>query len=442
MTPGESRTRSTDVTGRGAWLGACIVLAACAGILRGQDADPPKEGDPKPAAVLIRAGKVYVDSTEVIRDGAVLIRDGKIESVGRGIEAPEGARVVDLPEGSVTAGLIDACSQAGVAGRFAAAEHRSEVVPELRVLDSVDLRSRDFDALRDAGVTTVYVTADPASVIGGQGTIVRTGGPDAGRIVRAASGVKATIGREPIFRAANNRTPFGAASFLTRRPTTRMGLTWVFRKSFADAKVFSRGGEPPTRGEGSPSDESIPVLIKILDGEIPLRIQARAQLDILTAIRLCEEFKISFILEEGHDANRCVEELARAKAPVIYGPLFDYPSGFRAASGEANRNRYSTPRVLLDGGVTTALTASDQAGEAALPAQAGYAMRFGLSRSEALAAVTTTPARILGIDDEAGRLARGRAADLVAWSGEPFDPTSRATVVMIGGDIVKDLTGN
>src|SRR5690606_4205581 len=95
-----------------------------------------------------------------------------------------------------------------------------------------------------------------------------------------------------------------------------------------------------------------------------------------------------------------------------------------------------TAAELVRAGLTVALTASDQTGEAGLPQQAMYAMRFGLSRAQALAAVTTTPAKLLGLGDAAGTIRPGTHADLVLWSGEPFAATTRAEAVIIGGQLV------
>ncbi len=389
--------------------------------------------------ILLKAGKVYATPDKVITNGEVLVKDGKIAGIGRNVAAPNGAIVIERPDGTITAGMIDANATAGYQSYSNRAEHRSEVIPELRVIDLLDLEHRSFDALARSGVTTVYVSADSASVIGGQGTILRTAGPADGRAVRQAYAVKATIGREPIFKGSRNRGPYrGRTNYLARRPTTRMGLVWTFRKAFHDAEFAARDEEPGTRGEGTPSAASLPILSDVLNGERPLRIQARAQHDILTALRLCKEFDLNFTLEEGTDAYRCIDELKAADVAVIYGPLFDYPSGYRA--GEARRHRYSAPAELLKGGLTLALSAANLTGEAGLPQQAMYAMRFGLTRAQALAAVTTTPAKLLEIDDIAGTLAKGRPADVVLWSGEPFAATTRAETVIVGGHVAHDLT--
>jgi len=388
--------------------------------------------------ILLKVGKVYVSPNEIFEPGAVMIRDGKIDAVGESLPAIDDVRVVEMPEATITAGLIDAAATVGYRLGFHDAEHRSEVVPETRALDTVDLYDNGFADLAAQGVTTVYISPDAASVIGGQGAIVRTAGPRAQRIINPASSIKATIGREPIVKASFNRTPsrFSGTSFLTRRPTTRMGLTWVLRKAFHDAQMIKRGETPATNGEGAPSAESLPILIDVVAGEKPLRIQARAQNDILTALRVAREFNLTFVLEEGTEAYRCIDELKAANVPVIYGPIFDYPIGWRARAGEAVRFRFSAPRELLDAGLTVALSACELQGEGGLGRMGAYARRCGLTRKEVLAATTTTPAQILGIDGQAGTLAAGRTADLVVWSGEPFEATSQVTLVFAGGTLV------
>lgn len=416
-----------------AWFARCLAAWAAVGVA---GLAPSRADEPASTVILLRAGRVYVAPDESLENGAVLIENGLISAVGADVAAPEGATIIERTEGTITAGLIDANAAVGFRDPVNRAEHASECVPELRVLDMLDLQSREFAQLAGQGVTTVYVSADSASVIGGRGALLRTGGPAEGRVVRDAWAVKATIGREPIFKGAFNRGPFGRVTHATRRPTTRMGLVWTFRKAFHDAHVVSRGETPATSGEGTPSEESLAHLLRVVRGETPLRIQARAQVDILTAIRLAREFNLRFVLEEGTQAYRCIDELKEYGVPVIYGPIFDYAAGYRGMTGEARRARYSTPVELINAGLTVALSAVDQTGEAALPRQAMFAMRHGLTRAQALAAVTTTPAKLLDIGDSAGEVRAGRPADIVLWSGEPFAATTRAEAVVIGGSLV------
>lgn len=399
------------------------------------------DGRPDDGVLFVKAGRVYVTPDRVIEDGCILIRGGKLEEIGQKASAPEGARIIDLGGGSITAGLIDASVGVSAFESYRGPENASECIPNLRVLDTFDVGDRVLERQAASGVTMVYVSPECASVIGSQGALLRTAGPIGERVIQATQGVKVTIGREPLYRDGFNQGPFGDITFMTRRPTTRMGLVWVIRKSFHDANALAREEDPGTRGEGSPSDDAIPNLQRILKGDIPLRIQARQLLDIQTAFRIGQEFGLTFILEEATEAPRCVAAIKANNIPVIYGPIYDYPTGFRASSGEVDRRRFSAPAELLNSGVQLALSAADLADEAPLPEQAAFAMRFGLTRKQALAAVTTTPAKILRLGGDAGTLNRGGAADLVLWTGEPFDATTRAALVVVNGHVVLDRTG-
>lgn len=316
-------------------------------------------------------------------------------------------------------------------------EQSSEVVPHIHVIDALDLRSRNFDRLVRGGVTTVYASPDASAVIGARGAIVHTAGPRASRVLVPAAAVKATIGSEPSSLGTYNRSPSRySASMYARRPNSRMGLVWVFRKAFYDA-VRRRDGLD-VYGADTAEPEALDVILDIRERKVPLRIQARIQRDILAALRLAEEFDLEFTLEEATEAYLTIDELKAASVPVIFGPIYERPSGIRVRSGEGNESRYFTFRALLEAKIPTALSAQDLREEDGLARQAMYARRFGVSFDDALRSVTQTPARMLGLDKELGTLDRGKRADLVLWSGTPFAATSMPQVVLIDGEVVLD----
>lgn len=316
-------------------------------------------------------------------------------------------------------------------------EHSSEVIPHTRVIDSINLRSPDFDRLVGGGVTTVFVAPDSAAVISSQGAVVRTAGALRDRVVRETSAVMAAMGSDPSRRGFSNNLPFRQlVNFYNRRPTTRMGVAWVFRKAMHDTNRFGKG--VPVYGADAPTEPAMEELQRILAGETPLRIQARMHHDILAALRLAEEFGLRFTLIEGTEAHRCLDELKQAKTPVVYGPVYIDAPGMRAFSSEVDRARLHTLKELLGAGVPTALTAHELRDEDGLARQAMYARRYGVSLADVTRCVTETPAKLLGLDREVGTVTAGKRADLVVWNGEPFDGSSRAVVVMVGGEVVVD----
>lgn len=470
---------------------AYVVLLVLAGVTPTYAAD----------VVVVKAGTLYTGHGQVITDGMLILRDGRVSQVGQSLPVPKGALVIEVAAGSITPGLIDAnaaveaddavilsspksasdvlhgffcprhrhksvmgccgstCSRAlrhvegetcsecgfpnakparavGTKSWLSLAEDSSEVIPHTRVIDSVDLRARDFDRLLRGGVTTVFVAPDSAAVISSQGAIVRTGGSIDRRILRETDAVKATIGTEPSWRGEGNRRPWRrSVTFRARRPMTRMGVAWVFRKAMYDAQGEAKGLSP--HGADTPSEAAMKVLRKVLAGEITLRIQARQRHDITTACRLADEFSIPFVLEEASEAHHCIEELKSRSVSVVYGPIYISPRD-EWRSLEIGQARLHTMKTLLDSGVETALTAHELRDEDGLARQAMYAIRFGVAADKVLSAVTATPARILGIGDELGTLEPGKRADVVVWSGQPFEATSSPVVVLIDGEIVLD----
>ena len=316
------------------------------------------------------------------------------------------------------------------------AEESAEVIPHLLVIDSINLLSKDFSRLAQSGVTTVYVAPDSASVIGARGAIVKTAGPLARRVVQRAAAVQAAVGRDPAARGRNNDLPpvYGPPpSPMTRRPTTRMGVDMVFRKAFYDARQAAAGKS--LHGADAPPAEAVPVLNEILNGTIPIRIQARAQHDIFSALRLSAEFGLKPTLVELTEAYQAVAALKDAAAPVVFGPVFANARGWRRYSGEADDPRLSTPALLESNQLQFALTANDLRDEEGLARQAMFAVANGLSRKAALQAITRTPAEILGIQDRCGDLAVGLDADLVVWSSDPLSATSRPLLVLVNGQV-------
>jgi imidazolonepropionase-like amidohydrolase len=322
----------------------------------------------------------------------------------------------------------------GVGPNTVVNEQGSEVVPYIRVLDSVNFDSPDFERLVRGGVTTVYVSPDSAAVIGARGAVVRTAGPEAQRVLTSAAAVKAVIGSDP---SGMNRTPYRTSvNLYVRRPNSRMGLVWVFRKAFYDALRRQRGVE--AYGADTSSPEASAVLQEVLAGNVPLRIQARIQQDILAALRLADEFNLRFTLEEATEAYLCLDELKAKSIPVVFGPIYERPSGQQSRFMEGRRSRYHTFRSLLEAGIDTALSAQEFREEDGLARQAMYAMRFGVTFDDALRSVTQTPARMLGLESQLGTLEVGKRADLVLWSGQPFAATAKAAVVVVEGEIVVD----
>lgn len=396
-----------------------LVSALAASLLASASfAQEAPEAPEAPQATVLR-GRLYQPAQEPVPDGAVVIAEGKVVAAGAWARlerlVPKGAAVIQVP--AISPGLIEASSSAGTTGVYA--EQQSEVVPELQVLDGLNLRHRAFKRLLERGVTTVQIDADPASVIGSQACVVKTGGSK--RVVVERGVIGATVGPDSWTRGYNRR-PFGSPSHMTRRPNTLMGAVWVFREAFFRAKHAGK--------DATPAQE---VLREVMAGKRGLNFLARRRGEIEAALRLSREAGAPVVLRQAQEVHHILDLVADHKASVIFGPLQDLEGSSQRGVLEP---RLDTPALLALSGIPFCLTAGGESGQDDLRGQALLAVRSGLESSVALDAVTAAPAAILGLEDRLGTLTKGFDADLVIWSGPPLAATSKALAVMIDGEVV------
>ncbi len=373
--------------------------------------------------IAVKAGRIITVSGEDIKDGVLLIEDGKITKIGAGLEIPAGATVVDATKQVVMPGLVDGASYVAVEG--SANEECEEIIPNVRILDSLAPGHASLQRAVQMGVTTAYVGPGNLSVIGGLGSVVKTHGKQLSHmVVREDVALKAAMGSSPSW---GNFPPRGGppSNFFARRPTTRMGVVWEFRKAFFDAKAYRE--EAPAK-----KDAGKEVLLKAIDRKLPLRVTASRSGDIETAVRLADEFGLTITIDEAQEAYAHAPMLAKKGIAVLLRPDFQTA---RIYGAEGTEIRFTSLATLLAAGVKTALLAQGMdEGESHL-AMAAFAVKYGATRAQALRAITLTPAEILGVAERVGSIDAGKDADLIFLSGDPLDVTTRIERVMIGGKV-------
>jgi len=375
----------------------------------------------------IRAGVVYPVSKAPIENGVVRVEGKKIAAVGKG---GGGGEVLECA--AVTPGLVDL--SIGIDTGNLSVEQSGEDEARLSVADGLDLFSFQWRRELRSGVTTALAVPADYDVIGGLGVVLKTGGPPtlAARLVRGEAVLRGAVGTQP---STGNSFPrfVEPQTFYFRRPTTRMGVEWVFRKAFYDTLQEEGAGDASRVADQA-------VLRRVLAGDLPLMIQARATQDVRTAIFLKEEFQIPLvILDEAIEAWREPALLVRSGVAVVLPPFS--PDG-RHEDGFVNDSYFlplDAARELQELGVPFALSGhGERTVGARLADQAGLAQRGGLPFDAALAAVTLTPARMVGVEKRVGSIEAGKDADLVLWSGKPFEPSSRVIGVLLEGELVLD----
>ncbi len=400
-------------------LGAVLLALGSSAIAQDAQDEPQRSWT-------LTADRIYTVSGGVIEGGSIVIADGKIVSVlplGAGVEGDDTRD--DLHFAAITPGLIDLACQVSLGAE--AVEQRDEATADIPITGALNLFAPRWKRELDGGVTTVLATGPGRNVIGGLASVIHTGGGFAleDRLIERDVAVWGAMGSEP---SQGNRPAFGTPDLFNRRPTTRMGVEWVARKTFYDARRAMADAS-----QAFPGSEQ---LAKVLSGELPLVLRASATQDIRTAIYLKEEFAIpELILTSAAEAWRELDMLERSGASVVLPPFaFDgrseYDDGFFA---------WDTVKDLDERGIVFALSGhSSNDSDKRMALQPAYAVRAGLSPEKALAAATLVPARMLGIDDRVGSIESGKLADLVLWNGDPTSFGSAVVGVLLNGEMVRD----
>src|SRR5690554_4328937 len=263
-----------------------------------------------------------------------------------------------------------------------------------------------------------------ANVIGGQGVIIHMYGNTVEEMIIGEGGLKVAFGENP------KRVYSGQK----KSPSTRMATAALLREQLVKAanyiakqeKTASDPDKAPER------DLKLEAIARVLRGEIPLRAHAHRADDIVTALRIAEEFGIDIVIEHCTEGHKIAEELGQRKAKAVIGPTMTNRSKV-----EVRERTYTTLKTLWEQGVEIAITMDHPVIHVQyLNISTALAVKAGLPKEEALKAVTINPARILGIADRYGSLEKGKMADLVLWSGDPLDIMSSVEQVFIHGELV------
>ncbi len=356
----------------------------------------------------IRGGEIHTISHGIIRDGVVLILDGKIIQVGRTVTIPPGARVIDADGLIVTPGIIDSRSSFGYDP--GAAGQPTLMAPTRRVSDA--FQQPPSSNWLQGGVTAAYLAPSPTSLISGFGAVVQLGEFGPAAIIDDAAAMHASFGE-----AVLNR-------FDTR--TTRQGLLGVLRQEFIRTREYMEN-PPPV------ADPDREALSRVLRREIPLRVTAHTPDDIMTAVRLGEEFDVRLILDGATGAHRVAERLASARVPVIVGASILGLGGGGPFEGFAHTEENAAR--LHRAGVKISLS-TDAGGGRSVVLEALIAKAHGLPEDAALKAITLDAAAILGVSDRLGSIEPGKDADIVLWRRHPLTTWGETRLVMVNGRTV------
>jgi imidazolonepropionase-like amidohydrolase len=327
----------------------------------------------------------------------------------------------------VLPGFIDAHSHLGVSeeGEGHAASDTNELTDpngaRLRALDGINPVERGFSDALSGGVTAVVVKPGSGNPIGGQTVAIKTWGRIVDEMVlKSPASVKSALGENP-------KRVYGEKKQL---PSTRLGVAAVIRDAFRKAQDYQLKQERAAeKGDPFERDGTSEVLVRVLSGELPWSQHTHRADDIATAIRLADEFGYRLIVNHATEGFLLADVLAERGIPCVVGPMFTTRSKV-----ELRERSLANPGRLANAGVLVALTTDHPVVPINfLVHQATLAVKEGMSREDALRAITVNPARIMGVDGRVGALEPGLDGDLVIWDGDPLDVMSRALQVYVGG---------
>lgn len=371
--------------------------------------------------IALTNGKLYTMEDGIVEQGTILLDGTKIVAVGADVAIPAEAQVIDVEGRIVTPGFIDAHTHMGIDEEIHQPigddcnEMTEPNTAELRAMDAINYRDLAFQDAVQAGITTVMITPGSANVFGGLITVMKTAGKTyKDMLINGEAGLKMAFGENP-------KRVYGEKD---KTPSTRMATMAIARQGFYEAKEYIKKSDEDK--EFSLQTEHI---AKALNGGIPVRAHAHRADDIMTAIRLRDEFNLDLVVEHCTDGHLIADELKEANVPVTVGPSLS-----NRAKVEMEHVTFRTPGVLANAGVDVALITDHPCTPIQyLPICAGIAVREGMQEYDAFKALTITPAKILKIDDRTGSLKAGKDADIVVWDNHPFEIKGKPNMVFING---------
>lgn len=371
--------------------------------------------------IAIKGGIIETIEAGTIHGGVVLIEGDTIKAVGKDIAIPSSCKVLNASGFYVFPGFIDAHCHVGLGEEVYRVEGddlnetTDPVMPHLRALDGVNLQDPGFSDALQGGVTRLLVPPGSANIIGGQAVLLKSwAAHNSGMVYRESWGMKAALGENP-------KRVYGSQN---KTPKTRMASAALLREAlFKAAQLCEK--KPEDSGE----EFRFTPLIKVIRKEIPLLLHVHRADDILTALRIKDEFNIDMVLQHGTEAFLVADEIARRGVAVSLGPLL-----VNRAKVELKEVSFRNASILHKAGVCFCLITDHPV----IPVQylgicAALAVREGLKEEAALRAVTINPAQILGAGDVLGSIEPGKKADIVIWEGHPLEIKSRVRKVMIDG---------
>lgn len=435
--------------------GFILLLMTCESVLQAQDAEAglralqgksaPK-ASPKASQVLVLVNaRIHTVSGPVIDKGVLVVKGGKIAAVGPvgKVAIPKGAAVRDMGGKVIIPGLVDTHSHLGVYSRPGVKansdgnEMTGPVQPGLRALDAINPDDPGLKMALAGGITTVNIMPGSGNAIGGQTLYVKIRGFMV-RMMQVLTG--RVLGG---IKFANGENPKGVYGKKGAAPMTRMKIAALQRETLEKAREYKKKLDDHRaalkKGEKAvapPRDLALEPLVEVLERRRTVHFHCHRADDILTAVRLSEEFGFELVLQHCTEGYRVAAELGRRGAWVSL-TLVDSPGGKPEVMGLLEENA----AILAKAGVKVTINTDDPVTESRFFLRTGaIAVRGGMTEDQALRALTLSGAEMMHLEDRLGSLDPGKDADFVVLSGAPFSVYTQVLETWVDGEMVFERT--
>ena len=369
----------------------------------------------------IAGGTLHPITSPDVAGGTILIQGGRICAMGKGLPIPAGSRTIQAQGKHVWPGMIALGANTGLLeiGSIASTDDQGDIggnQPDLRVAASINADSAHIDVTRSNGITRAQTTPQRGGPMLGQSAVVRLAGDNWEEMLQVDQDM------------LHVRFPATANDAKEKKEGDEVK---ELRRLFDEAREYGRLGELAAKGQAvRPAfDPRLEALVPYARGEKRVAFHADNAQTILFALKFIEEEKLAAVLYGAEEGWKVADAIAKAKIPVVVGPVIALPS----TRFDPYDAPFANPAVLARAGVLVAIMAEDPENERNLPFHAAAACAFGLPREEALRAITYTPAKILGIEGELGSLAPGKIADVVVTDGDLLEFRTRVEAELIDG---------
>ncbi|HEY0429702.1 MAG TPA: amidohydrolase family protein [Pyrinomonadaceae bacterium] len=389
----------------------------------------------------ITNAQVVTVSGPTLSRATIVIRDGLIESIGENATVPADARVIDGSGLTVYPGLFDTYSNLGIPARQQQGQQQQAAQmpsnsnypdgmrPEDNVFNLLRAGDAQFEATRNAGFTTVLAVGREG-IFNGQSAVINLAGETVSAMI-----VRSNFAEHVTFRTL----PGGVY------PTSLMGSYSAFRQILLDAhrlQEMQKLYEKNPRGmKRPPEDASLEALFPVINGQMPVVLNANSENEIVRALDLANEFKFRAILAGGQEAWKLASRIKAQNIPVLLS--LNFPKRTAAASTEADaepieilRLRAETPKGaarLQAAGVKFAFQTGGMTNINDFLANAAKAIENGLDRTSAIRAMTLNAAEILGVENQLGSIETGKIANLVVMRGDIFAKDKTVMQIFVDG---------